>query len=139
MLDQYDLFSNTPKTTDVTQNTSVSTPVTEAVTTTIYTPEYELNDRMSLMEFAFHEAHRIWHKSEQHKKRSLAQLGKFADFSNHSQIALGDFRSSHAHAFLDHLAAAGAKPSSQNRYAATISKLFKYAVKTRIIDMPVVV
>ena len=135
---QHDLFEHTDTSVSTQTHTDI-TPFTETVTTTRYTPQVDISGDMLLEEYVCSESKRIWNKSKKHHDRSIAQIAKFIWFDNHASMKLRDFKSQHAHRFLDYLSERGASESTQNRYAATISKVFSYAVKTNIIDTPVVV
>ena len=123
-LDQFDFFADTPS-TQIEVDTP-STPVAPAVTTP---PQY---NPKGLMAFALKEAHRIW-SGEQHRVRSLAQLSRFLQYNDNDQLDITDIGPDPIHDFLDALAEEGASTSTQNRYAATISKVLKIAVKRRLI------
>ena len=86
----------------------------------------------NIMAFAKHEAHRLW-PSNEHRVRSLRQLGRFVDFRDHATKPVGHFLPRDIHAFADQLAADGSSPSTVNRYLATVSKVFTHAVDEQVI------
>lgn len=153
MLDQFDLFEDTPKTSVVTRQPKAVTPVdnvdkmpkrpifcpAKSGSTTVLNTTLEVNDKLDIFSFALQEARRIWPKGDQHRRRSLAQLEKFADFADNKTRALRDYKSSHVHRFLDHLEDLGASDSTLNRYAATVSSVFRYANKIRVTDFTLTV
>ena len=88
--------------------------------------------RSELMDFVEKYKHRLW-KGDQHGKlRSVAQAHKFADHLNQPSLPLKDINAGHIMSFLDDLRDTGASASTANRYAATISSIFKYAVKMKV-------
>ena len=88
-----------------------------------------------LMSFVNEFAHRIWYKGADHRKRSVAQVQRFADYKNHAKMGLSEFRSRDIIGFLDYLEVdCGLNIKSANRYAASLSSVFKYAVKLDEID-----
>ena len=111
MLDQFDLFEDTPKTSVVTPQPKAVTPVdnvdklpkrpifcpAKVGSPTVLNTTLEVNDKLDIFSFALQEARRIWPKGDQHRRRSLAQLEKFADFADNRTRALRDYRSSHVH------------------------------------------
>jgi len=97
----------------------------------LFTPATEANNIMS---FAQAEAHRMW-PSAAHRTRSLAQLGRFVDFRDHSTKPIGHFLPRDVHAFADHLVTSGASAGTVNRYLASISKVFNHAVDEQIINV----
>jgi len=135
---QNDLFAHTDTVVSTPSHT-VITPMPQAVTTTKYSPPTQISGDMLLEDYIWSESKRIWNKSKKHLDRSVAQITKFIGFEDHSSMRLRDFQSQHAHRFLDWMAEQGAGESTQNRYAATISKVFSHAVKTGVIDTPLVV
>ena len=96
----------------------------------LFTPATVENNMMA---FALREAHRMWPK-EQHRQRSLAQLGKFVAFGDHASKHIAHFLPADIHAFADQLEAEGSSPSTINRYLASISKVFNHAVDWQLIN-----
>ena len=88
----------------------------------------------SIVAFAHREAHRIWPNSDEHRKRSLAQLQAFARFSDNSSRPLSQFLPKDVHAFADDLSARGKANGTVNRYLATISSVFNHAVDEQVIN-----
>lgn len=92
-----------------------------------------------LLHFVTKEAIRMWPSAE-HRKRSIAQLKRFLRFEGNDLVPISEFTEDHCHEFLDHIAqphevvhngttwaVKGASDATQNRYAATLSKVFKTA------------
>lgn len=92
-----------------------------------------------LLHFVTKEAIRMWPSAE-HRKRSIAQLKRFLRFEGNDLVPILEFTEDHCHEFLDHIAqphvvvhngttwvVKGASEATQNRYAATLSKVFKTA------------
>lgn len=86
----------------------------------------------SLHGFVQREAKRMW-PSEQHRKRSIAQVLKFAGFAEHNTRPLSQFLPRDVHAFVEQLVADGASEATANRYMASISKVFSHAVDEQVI------
>lgn len=86
----------------------------------------------SLQSFLHREAKRMW-PSDQHRKRSIAQVMAFARFSDNSSRPLSQFLPRDIHAFADHLLEQGSSDATVNRYLASISKVFSHAVDERVI------
>ena len=129
-MDQFDLFT----TQDHTPSTHEDTPSTHDVTPTSYVEpaehpvvvEAEAHEG-TVWAFAQREACRLWDKPT-HRERSLAQLQRFVRFADHTSRPISDYLPKHIHAFSDSLAEQGLKPTSINRYLATVSKVFAHAV-----------
>lgn len=92
-----------------------------------------------LLHFVLKEAIRMWPAAE-HRKRSIAQLKRFLRFEGNDLVPILEFTEDHCHEFLDHIAQShevvhkgttwvvkGASEATQNRYAATLSKVFRTA------------
>ena len=153
MLNQIDLFEDTPQSTVVTPSPKVVTPDDNPIQTrtrkvfcnpsqsnlTVLKTTGELSDEMDIFSFALAEQKRIWPKGEEHRKRSLAQIKAFAEFADYSTKPIKSYKSSHVHVFLDWLEEEGASDATLNRYAASVSSLFRYAVKTRVTDFSLLV
>lgn len=141
---QIDLFSYTPP---HTVNTQLHTepdvdiaPVGFRLPPTQKPVEDTLNmGEGCLLHFVTKEAIRMW-PSAQHRQRSLAQLQRFLRFEGNDLVPILEFTEDHCHEFLDHIAepntvvhkgttwvVKGASEATQNRYAATLSKVFKAA------------
>ncbi len=97
------------------------------------------SDEGCLWHFASKEAVRLW-PSEEHRKRSLNQLERLLRFEENDKTPITEFTKDHCHEFLDHIAQPqtiihkgatrvlkGASESTQNKYAATLSKVFRTA------------
>ena len=131
-MDQFDLFAaedTTPNTHDNTHDiTPVSTfePADHPVVIEAETHEG------TVWAFARAEMTRLWDKPT-HRERSLAQLQRFVRFADHATRPITDYLPKHVHAFADHLAEQGLKPTSINRYLATVSKVFSHAVDEEVI------
>ena len=149
MQTQIDLFSDTQNTPVATPSTAVVTPKKVDDNQVIFTPRprgvsvlfatSEPSDEMDIWTFASAAKSRIWPKGEKHRERSLAQLEKFVSFSDYSTKPLHSYKSSHVHQFIDYLEELGASDATLNRYAATVSKIFRYANRIRVTDFTVAV
>ena len=74
--------------------------------------------------------HRIW-RGDQHRKRSVAQVPRFDEATN---LPLAEIKTTHIISFLDDLMERGASESTANRYTATLSSIFKFAIDVELID-----
>ena len=138
MLDQFDLFSvasdsvspahsPTPLEASHKQQSNDGLPVQNKCDDT------PIKATSELYEFVLKYAHRIWPKGGQHRKRSLAQCHRFCFYSDHPNMTIPDFDGRHAIDFLDQLVKEGLSEASANRYAASLSSVFGYAVKLKLI------
>jgi integrase len=86
----------------------------------------------ALMDFVEREAVNMW-DSEEHRKRSIAQVRSFARFSNNASRPLSQFLPRDIHDWRDALVDDGVSKSTANRYLASVSKVFNHAVDERVI------
>ena len=86
----------------------------------------------SISGFINREAKRMW-PSDEHRKRSIAQINKFIRFRDNQSRPLNHFLSSDIDDFADHLIATGSSEATANRYLASITKVFSHAVRKRVI------
>lgn len=122
-MDQFDLFTtqdHTPSTHDATPASYIE-PADHPVAI-----EAEAHEG-TVWAFAQREATRLWDRPT-HRERSLAQLQWFVRFADHTNRPITDYLPKHIHAFADSLAEQGLKPTSINRYLATVSRVFAHAV-----------
>lgn len=87
----------------------------------------------TLAAFVSREAVRMWPSAE-HRKRSLAQVHKFAVCGDNKSRPISQFLPRDVHTFIDKLVADGASEATANRYLAAISKVFNHAVDEQIIN-----
>jgi len=86
----------------------------------------------SLQTFLHREAKRMW-PTDQHRKRSIAQVMAFIRFGDNLSRPLSQYLPRDIHAFADHLLKQGSSDATVNRYLASISKVFSHAVDERVI------
>lgn len=86
----------------------------------------------SISGFINREAKRMW-PSDQHRKRSIAQVNQFVRFGGNSTRQLNHFISSDLDDFADHMIASGSSEATVNRYLASITKVFNHAVRKRVL------
>ena len=108
----------------------------ETVTEAVNTPNTTQSDTPSAYRFVDRHQKRIWKKGDQHRKRSLAQFKRFTDYLNDPSITMANISSDHVMDFLESMeeqvgksGKAKVSPKTINRYAATLSSVFKFAVK----------
>lgn len=89
----------------------------------------------SLTAFVEREAVRMW-PNPVHRKRSLAQLDRFAGFRDNSSRPLTHFLPRDIHDFADHLIKSGSSEATVNRYMSAISKVFTHALDERVTTLP---
>jgi len=123
-LDLFDYHTDTPS-----HNNDVDTPLTPVTTEVTTLPKPNPN---GLAVFAQKEAHRMW-PGASHRVRSISQLNRFLRFRDTDQLDISEVGPDQIHDFIDTLADEGATIATQNRYAATISKVLKTAAKRRLI------
>lgn len=87
----------------------------------------------SVLGFVAREAKRMWPQAE-HRKRSIAQVTKFAMASDNQSRPLSQFLPRDIHTFAEQLVENGASEATANRYMASISKVFNHAVRERVIN-----
>ena len=87
----------------------------------------------SVLGFVEREAKRMWPQAE-HRKRSIAQVTKFAMASDNQSRPLSQFLPRDIHEFAERLVADGASEATANRYMASISKVFNHAVDELVIN-----
>jgi integrase len=86
----------------------------------------------ALMDFVKREAVNMW-DSEEHRKRSIAQVRSFARFGDNATRPLSQFLPRDIHDWRDALVDDGVSKSTANRYLASVSKVFNHAVDERVI------
>ena len=84
----------------------------------------------SISGFINREAKRMW-PSDEHRKRSIAQVNKFLAFRDNLSRPLTQFFSEDLDDFADHLIDTGSSQATVNRYLASITKVFNHAVNKR--------
>lgn len=128
----FDFDCNQPKDVDHTEENIQSEPKLPATDTTT-------NDQADLVKFVDQYQKYIWKKGEEHRRRSVEQWKRFVAFDDNAALSLSDITTDHVMAFLDSLETQKAKkkgkglcsPKTINRYAATISCVLKWAVRSK--------
>ena len=69
-----------------------------------------------------------------HHKDSTSKIKRFFEFYDYGSRPINSFKPSDIYVFFDHLSSEGLTNSTINRYAASISGTFKYAVEEGVID-----
>tara|TARA_B100001057_G_scaffold35947_1_gene32519 strand:+ start:1594 stop:2457 length:864 start_codon:yes stop_codon:yes gene_type:complete len=85
-----------------------------------------------IAEFVGREAQRMWPEA-QHRKRSVAQVMKFAMSGDNQSRPLAHFLPRDIHEFAEKLVDSGSSKATANRYLASISKVFNHAVDEQVI------
>ena len=79
-------------------------------------------------------ADEIWPTSEKHQSEATMRVLQFCYFNRNGYKAVDEIVNSDIRAFLTKLEDDNCKPATINRYAAAISKVFKFAVEEGYID-----
>ena len=132
-LEQFTLFDTQPQIATTPVEPIAEQPVSQCVQKQP-TEDAKLSELATLVDKY---SHRIWPKGGQHLKRSIAQAKRFDTFHDNPDLLLKNIEAEHIIDFLDTLVTDGASPRTANRYAATLSSVFKFAKKLgKIDDLP---
>ena len=149
-MDQFNLFEDTPTTTEITPTTIVEHTAPEPAVASSRDDTPIGQNPNGIFAFALKESRRMWAGPE-HRRRSLEQLERFCRYNGNDSLDLADITPDIVHEFIDHIAQPvvmtlkdgsqkkkpGASESTQNRYTATLSKVMKTAkLRHKIAEAP---
>ena len=82
----------------------------------------------------FVESNSQYYWTGRNHKDSVSKLKRFFEFHNYGDRPINSFKPSDIYVFFDHLESEGLSNSTINRYGASLSGTFKYAVEEGVID-----